>query len=153
MSLLIFNVMCFSDNQIAVHGQTDKRNSYDDCDPLAWLAPGVEMVMTSNTVGVSIKINDISAHFRLYAQFQTVPERRPEKLEIRYVTRPLGMALLCVIKFVVITNFIIIILISLIGKMNNFMSMVTIDIIIVIVVFLVIVIRLRSYSHDDNDDH
>ena len=91
MSLLIFNVTCFTSNQLVVYSPMPNRDSYN-CDPTAWVAPGLEMVMTSNVANVSIEINDVHTPFSLRAQLKTIPERSGRKLEIRHVTKYLGMA-------------------------------------------------------------
>ena len=89
MSLLIQHGTCFTDNHLVVHSRTWKDYSYD-CDPTAWVAPGVELIMTSNVANVSIEVNDVDVLFSLQAQFKMVPPRHGALLEIRHVTRDLG---------------------------------------------------------------
>ena len=89
MSLLIFNVTCFADNRLEVHSRMQHRDSYD-CDPALWMAPGVELIMTSNFANVSIEIYDANTAFRLQARFKIVPDDTMFGLEIRKVTKHLG---------------------------------------------------------------
>ena len=89
MSLLIFNMTCSKDNRLVVHSKMNYRLSYD-CDPLAWLAPGLELCMNTFLASVSIEIKDVHAPFRLHAQFKTLPMRWKYRLEIRNVTHFLG---------------------------------------------------------------
>ena len=94
MSLLIFHVTCSADNRLVVHSQLKYRDNYK-CDPTAWVAPGVELVMTSRVANVSIEINDVSKPFDLYAKFTGLPRTR-STVQVRRVTQHLGMA--CVLE-------------------------------------------------------
>ena len=89
MSLLIFNMTCFTANMLVVHSPMSSGHRYD-CDPAAWMAPGAELVMTSNWASVNIEINGVDAPFRLHAQLKLVAERLRERLETRKVTEYLG---------------------------------------------------------------
>ena len=91
VSLLIFNMTCFTHNRLTVHSTMRNLDDYD-CDPMAWLAPGVELTTTSNSANVSIEINDVNAPFSLHAQYKIVLERREDQLDIRNVTQYMGMA-------------------------------------------------------------
>ena len=90
MSMLIFNVTCLADNQLVVHSPMWNRHSFD-CDPTIWVAPGMELTMTSDLANISIEINDPNSPFSLHALFKTFQQREPQKMEIRQVTRYLGM--------------------------------------------------------------
>ena len=94
MSMLIFNVTCFTDNQLVVHSSMRRRHSYD-CDPTAWVAPGVELVMTSKVANVSIDISDVDTPFSLQALFKTIPDSEGPFLEIRMVNQNLGNSVFC----------------------------------------------------------
>ena len=89
MSLLIFKVACFTKNQLVVHSRMRNRDRFV-CDPTGWVAPGIELAMTSNVASVSIEINDTDVSFNLQAQFKTIPERSTYKLERRNVSQYLG---------------------------------------------------------------
>ena len=89
MSLLVFNVTCFSDNRLVVHSRLPVRRVYD-CDPATWMAPGVELTMRSNLAAVSITIDDVDRTFGLHARFKTVSDNESKKLEIRRVSEYLG---------------------------------------------------------------
>ena len=91
VSLLIFNVTCFSPNRLLVHSRMRVRRSFD-CDPALWMVPGMELVMTSNLADVSIVIDDVHAAFSLLARFKTLSEikSKNKKLEIRWVTKYVG---------------------------------------------------------------
>ena len=95
MSLLIFNVTCFSDNELVVHSRLKTRNSYD-CDPTEWIAPGVELLLTTDWAAVSLQIRDVHSAFRLFARFKIVPENKSKKLEIRKVSPNLGTSIAAV---------------------------------------------------------
>ena len=90
LSILILNGTCFTDNRLVVHSPTWNYLSYD-CDPTAWVAPGVELTMMSNVANISIEINDVTTSFDLKVQFKMVPQRRRELLQIRHVTRRIGV--------------------------------------------------------------
>ena len=91
MSILVLNATCFTDNRLVVHSQSWNGQSYD-CDPTAWVAPGVELSMPSAVANVSIEINDASTPFGLQVQFKVVPQRHwGDGLERRDVTRYLGI--------------------------------------------------------------
>ena len=91
MSILVLHGTCFTDNRLVVHSQAWNGQSYD-CDPTAWVAPGVELTMKSKVANVSIEINDVSTLFRLKVHFKEVPRRhRGDLLDRRDVTRYLGM--------------------------------------------------------------
>ena len=94
MSMLIFNVTCFTDNQLVVHSSMRRRYSYD-CDPTAWVAPGVELVMTSKVANVSIDISDVDTPFSLHARFKMVADSERHALESRMVTPYLGTSMFC----------------------------------------------------------
>ena len=91
MSLLILNMTSVSDNKLVVHSRMRNRKKYK-YDPLGWLAPGVELVMTSNYADVSIQINDVHTPYGLQAQLKAIP-KAGDKLEIREVTDNLGTPL------------------------------------------------------------
>ena len=90
MSLLILHDTCLPDNRLVVHSRTWNGLGYD-CDPTAWVAPGVELIMTSNVANVSIEINDVGMSCSLQVQFKLVQDRRRQLLARRYVTRYLGV--------------------------------------------------------------
>ena len=94
MSLLIFNVTCFTNNQFVVHSKMRNRHTID-CDPTAWMAPGFEVAMDSNWTNLSIDVKDKDAPFSLHAQLKIVQERRGNRLEMRKVTDNLGTLLNC----------------------------------------------------------
>ena len=89
MSLLIFNVTCFSDNRLVIHSTMRDRDNYD-CDPAMWMAPGTELIMTSKVADVSIEIDDVYTSFSLHARFKVFRENGSNRLEIREVTKYLG---------------------------------------------------------------
>ena len=91
MSLLIFNMTCFTDNKLVVHSQMRNRGTLD-CDPTAWVAPGQELVMTSNFVNISIEVNNVHAPFNLHAQFKAFPVTRKKLLDTRRVNQYLGLS-------------------------------------------------------------
>ena len=91
MSILVLHGTCFTDNRLVVHSQEQNGYSYD-CDPTAWVAPGVELTMKSKVANLSIEINEVSTMFRLQVHFKEVPRiHRDDLLDRRYVTRYLGM--------------------------------------------------------------
>ena len=90
MSILVLRGTCFTDNRLVVHSKAWNGLSYD-CDPTAWVAPGVELTMKSKVANVSIEINDVRTLFRLHIHFKEIPQRRHgDLLEKRGVTRYLG---------------------------------------------------------------
>ena len=92
ISLLIFNVTCFTNNQFGVHSKMKNRVSFN-CDPTAWVAPGFELAMTSNWANLSIDMKDEDTPFSLHAQLKIVQHRRGNRLEMRKVTDNLGTPL------------------------------------------------------------
>ena len=92
MSLLIFNVTCFTNNQFGVHSKMMNRDTFD-CDPTAWVAPGFELAMPSNWTNLSIDMTDVDTPFSLHAQLKIVQQRRGNRLEMRKVTDNLGTPL------------------------------------------------------------
>ena len=91
MSILVLNRTCFTDNRLVVHSDAWNGVTYD-CDPTAWVAPGVELTMESEIASVSIEINNVSTLFILQVQFKEVPRRyHGDLLDRRDVTRYLGM--------------------------------------------------------------
>ena len=94
MSLLIFNVTCFTNNQFGVHSKMTNRDIFD-CDPAAWVAPGFELAMNSSWTNLSIEMKDVNTPFSLHAQLKTVQQRRGNRLEMREVTDNLGTPLKC----------------------------------------------------------
>ena len=89
MSLLIFNVSCFTDNRLEVISAVKDRKSFD-CDPTAWVAPGVELAMTIPQGVLDIQLNDVNTPFSLNAQFRMVRKEGRSNLEVRWVTPSLG---------------------------------------------------------------
>ena len=89
LSMFIFNVTCTAPNQFVVHSRMWNRYSFD-CDPMAWVAPGVELTMTSRLANISIEINDASTPFSLHALFKIFSSRGPGRMEVRHVTDHLG---------------------------------------------------------------
>ena len=87
--MLIFNVTCSTANRLVVHSRMWNRHSFD-CDPMALVAPGVELTMTTNLANVSIEINDALTPFSLHALFKIFSSRGPERMEVRHVTDHLG---------------------------------------------------------------
>ena len=94
MSLLIFNVTCFTNNQFGVHSKMRNRHTFD-CDPAAWVAPGFELAMASNWAKLSIEMKDVNKPFSLHAQLKIVQQRWGNRLEMREVTDNLGTPLKC----------------------------------------------------------
>ena len=94
MSLLIFNVTCFTNNSLFVNSAVEYPADYD-CDPMDWVAPGLQLLMKSNDAYVTIAINEVNRPFSLHAQFKTVFTRPKNILQRRDVTRYLGMNLTC----------------------------------------------------------
>ena len=90
MSMLIFNTSCFKDNQLEVVSGLQESSRYD-CDPTAWVAPGIELV--SSFASLIIYIRDIDVPFHLHAQLKVVPREWRNILEVRWVTRYLGRKL------------------------------------------------------------
>ena len=89
MSMLIFNATCSTANRLVVHSPMWNRHSFD-CDPTAWVAPGVELTMTSDLANVSIEINNPSMSYSLHALFKVFESRGQDKMEVRHVTDYLG---------------------------------------------------------------
>ena len=89
MSMLIFNATCSTANRLVVHSPMWNRHSFD-CDPTAWVAPGVEMTMTSYLANVSIEINNASMPYSLHALFKVFESRGKDMMEVRHVTDYLG---------------------------------------------------------------
>ena len=89
MSLLIFNVTCFTDNQMIVHSDMRDRQSYD-CDPLVWMAPAVGLIMTSDVAVVRIEIGAVQSAFVLHARFKIIDDDGAPRLQLWRVTSCLG---------------------------------------------------------------
>ena len=89
MSMLIVNVTCFTDNRLVVVSGLRGSGKYN-CDPTAWLAPGIELVTATMMASVDIQINNVNTPFSIEVQFQMVPHKWRRKLELRWVTRYLG---------------------------------------------------------------
>ena len=92
MSLLVLRGTCFTDNRLTVHSRTWNGLGYD-CDPTAWVAPGVELVLTSNFANVSVEVNDVGMPCSWLVQFKLVPERSGQLLAMRRCDQEPGCVL------------------------------------------------------------